>query len=56
MTEREEYDAWFVREFGRADVPDAVRAVGFFFWAAGRASLIAASGVPVEIHALQERG
>ncbi|WP_296652827.1 hypothetical protein [Paraburkholderia sp.] len=54
MTEREEYDAWFAREFAGADVSDALCAVGFLFWRAGRQSLIAASGAPVELRVLPE--
>jgi hypothetical protein len=54
MTEREEYDAWFAREFAGADVTGALRAIGFFFWRSGRQSLIAASGAAVEIRALPE--
>ncbi|PVX86455.1 hypothetical protein [Paraburkholderia unamae] len=54
MTEREEYDAWFAREFAGRDIPELLRDLGFVFWRGGRASLIAASGAPVEIRALKE--
>lgn len=53
MTEREEYDAWFAREFGGRDIPELLRDLGFVFWLCGRQSLIAAAGVPVEIRTLQ---
>ncbi|RAR51666.1 hypothetical protein C7401_13626 [Paraburkholderia unamae] len=54
MTEREEYDAWFAREFAGRDIPELLRDLGFVFWRGGRASLIAASGAPVEIRTLPE--
>lgn len=51
MTERKEYDAWFAVRFADLDSPEWFRAVGFEFWRAGRKSLIAAAGTPVEIRA-----
>ncbi|MFP3705938.1 hypothetical protein [Paraburkholderia tropica] len=54
MTEREEYEAWFAREFAGREIPDQIRALGFTFWRGGRETLVAASGVAVEIRALAE--
>ncbi|CAM2151276.1 hypothetical protein PT2222_250151 [Paraburkholderia tropica] len=54
MTEREEHEAWFAREFAGRDIPEALRILGFTFWRGGRQSLVAASGAAVEIRALAE--
>ena len=53
MTEREEYDAWFVREFAGRDIPELLRDLGFLFWRSGRQSLITVSGAPVEIRVVR---
>ncbi|MEK6291072.1 MAG: hypothetical protein V4793_06725 [Paraburkholderia tropica] len=54
MTEREEYEAWFAREFAGREIPDQIRALGFTFWRGGRQSLVTIAGEPVEIRILQE--
>lgn len=54
MTEREEYEAWFAREFAGREISEQIRALGFTFWLGGRQSLVAASGAAVEIRTLTE--
>lgn len=55
MTEREEYDAWLEANFDRARVLRIAAEFGFEAWKAGRQSIVAASGVPVEIHVIEGR-
>lgn len=54
MTEHEEFDRWFDEHYDRCAVAPCLLSLAFHFWRAGRQSLIAASGVPVEIRALSE--
>lgn len=49
MTEREEYEAWFAREFDGREIPEQIRALGFAFWRACRQSLATISGELPEI-------
>lgn len=54
MTEREEFDAWFEREFNAAAVAPSLRELAFHFWREGRRSVLASSGAPVEMRCLRE--
>ncbi|WP_321953131.1 hypothetical protein [Paraburkholderia bannensis] len=54
MTDREVFDAWFDGVYDRRAVAESLIAVGFYFWLAGRESLIAASGAAVELRTLPE--
>jgi hypothetical protein len=54
MTEREEFDAWVDGVYDRRAVAESLIAIAFYFWRAGRQSLIATSGAAVEVHVLAE--
>lgn len=54
MTDREEFDAWFDAKFNAAAVAPSLRELAFQFWREGRLSVLAASGVSVEMHCLPE--
>jgi len=55
MTELEEFDAFFDSKYPNGTASSAIRALAFHFWSEGRRSLIAASGMPVEIRVMPER-
>jgi len=54
MTEREEFDAWFEREFDAAAIAPSLRDLAFHFWRAGRLSVLSAGGMPVQMNCLLE--
>lgn len=54
MTEQEEFYAWFDGIYDRRAIAESLISLAFYFWLAGRQSLIAASGAAVEVHALAE--
>jgi hypothetical protein len=54
MTDLEEFDAWFEREYNAAAVAPSLRHLAFHFWREGRRSVLAASGSPVEMRCLPE--
>lgn len=54
MTELEEFDACFDRQYPPGTVSSAMRAIAFHFWCEGKRWVIAASGAPVEIRVMPE--
>jgi hypothetical protein len=54
MTEREDFDAWFEREFDAAAIAPSLRNLAFHFWRAGRRSVLDAKGAAVEMRCLPE--
>jgi len=54
VTDREEFDTWFDGEFNAAAVAPSLRELAFHFWREGRRSVLAASGLSVEMRCLPE--